>query len=209
MGSLLPCHWNGTLAESPPLGPLPPLGTLVNMEPAGFPSSMPQTELTKKCCIELPKSPSFDTTTERTACYYICASIRQNCGHCPRICRDFPRSLGCYFHFTLLRPYSSSLKYWLLSRRIVFTFCACVCFVFLNNFWPSHNRKWDNRMNERLKDNVNEQCESSHGATRQFRNYLWVPSLSAFVTWSLSAETESMGFPIHSSGVLAASLIRG
>lgn len=120
----------------------------------------------------MTKSSSFNATTERTACYYVCASIRQNCSHCPRIYRGFPCSLGCYFHFILLYPYPSSPKYWLLSRRIVLTFCACVCFVFLNNFWPSHNLKWDNRMSERLKDNVNGQCESSHGAAGQFKGLI-------------------------------------
>lgn len=50
------------------------------MEPACFPSSMPQTELakTKKSCLFLPKRPSFNATTERTAHYSICESIKRD-----------------------------------------------------------------------------------------------------------------------------------
>lgn len=107
-----------------------PSGTLVNMEPARFPSSMPQTELAKKCCILLPKSTSFNAATERTAHHSICASIRLDLRS---LYRGFPRSLSCYFHFALLYPYSSE-SHILASVQRHRVYFSCVFLFFLKSF---------------------------------------------------------------------------
>lgn len=133
----------------------------------------------------------------------------------PEYYRGFPPSLSCYFHFALLYPYSSE-SHILASVQKHCVYFQCVYFlkefpgrrVILSEIiwwandpksqvqtvWKFTWSRWTTHWIER---------PDSHGSD------LWVPSLSALMTRWLSAETESMGFPIHLSTHISSASDKG
>lgn len=137
------------------------------------------------------------------------------CRHCPRILQGLSPGLSCYFHFALLYP---------LQQVPHFSFCPeALCLLSVRVFlqiisWPSRNLKWDNLMSQRPEEPSLQtvwkftwsrwttrwiEKPDSHGSD------LWVPSLSALMTRRLSAETESLGFPIHLSPHMSSASDKG
>lgn len=158
------------------------------------------------CCGVLPKGPSLNVIPTTTVATTAVRPSGRPAVTVPELTGAFPAvwtAISIPLSSTPTPATPGSPTFWHRPRSNLFSFFF---FFFFNHSWLSHNLKWDNWMSPRL-------LEPSKQTVWKFtwsrwtsywiyradtqRSDLWVPSLSAFMTQSLSVKAESMGFPIH------------